>query len=96
MANESSSIPESDETLDDAMPVESGSDSVFEACPSCQTLMDMSDVMPFTEVTCPNCQHRLRARKHFNHFTLIEAIGEGGMGSVFKALDNNLNRYVAM
>ena len=96
MANESYSIPESPEPLDDSTSMESGSESVFEACPACQTLLDMSDVMPFTEVTCPNCQHKMLARKHFNHFTLIEAIGDGGMGSVFKALDNNLNRYVAL
>jgi serine/threonine protein kinase len=98
LANESSSNSESQDPLepDIATPVESGADNVFEACPSCKTLMDMSDVMPFTEVTCPGCGANVRARKQFNHFTLIEKVGEGGMGSVYKALDNNLNRYVAL
>ena len=98
LANESSQNSESQDLLepDIATPVESGSDNVFEACPSCKTLMDMSDVMPFTEVTCPGCGAKVRARKQFNHFTLIEKVGEGGLGSVYKALDNNLNRYVAL
>lgn len=96
MANESSSSTESSDTLDTAVPVESGTENVFESCPTCETLMDMSDVMPFTEITCPTCGHKMRARKQFNHFTLLEQVGEGGMGAVFKALDNNLNRYVAL
>lgn len=96
MANESSPQSESPEVLDTAVPVESGTENVFEACPACKTLMDMSDVMPFTEVTCPQCGHKMRVREHFNHFTLLEQVGEGGMGAVFKALDNNLNRYVAL
>ncbi len=88
--------PEIPSDIDTATPVISGSENVFEACPDCQTLMDMSDVMPFTEVTCPGCGHTIRAREHFNHFTLIEKVGEGGMGSVYKAIDNNLNRHVAL
>lgn len=96
MANESSPSTESQDTLDNAVPVESGTENVFEACPSCQTLMDMSDVMPFTEITCPKCGHKMRARKQFNHFILLEQVGEGGMGAVFKAHDMNLNRYVAL
>jgi len=88
--------PEDPREIETSTPVISGSENVFEACPECQTLMDMSDVMPFTEVVCPGCGHTIRARQHFNHFTLIEKVGEGGMGSVYKAVDNNLNRHVAL
>lgn len=98
LANEPPQNPSSQEPpeLDISNPVESGAESVIEACPSCKTMMDMSDVMPFAEIACPGCGHTMRARIHFNHFTLVEKVGEGGMGSVYKALDNNLNRYVAL
>ena len=98
LANDPTQTPGAEDSSepDVSTPVESGAENVFEACPSCKTLMDMSDVMPFTEVTCPGCGHSLRARIQFNHFTLVEKVGEGGMGSVYKALDNNLNRYVAL
>lgn len=98
LANDPPQTPGAEDSseIDVSTPVESGAENVFEACPSCKTLMDMSDVMPFTEVTCPGCGHTLRARIHFNHFTLVDKVGEGGMGSVYKALDNNLNRYVAL
>ena len=38
----------------------------------------------------------MRARRIFNNFELVELIGEGGMGSVFKAYDHTLGRMVAL
>lgn len=38
----------------------------------------------------------MRVRKQFNNFALQQVIGEGGMGTVFEALDVNLLRSVAV
>jgi hypothetical protein len=69
---------------------------ILEACPACGSLIDVSEIYPFSKIYCPSCAQGLRARKQFNNYLIIDMLGEGGMGSVFKALDCNLNRHVAL
>lgn len=69
---------------------------IVEACPACGTLIDVSAEAPFSEIYCPSCGQSMRARKQFNNFQLEALIGQGGMGSVFRAVDGNLNRLVAL
>lgn len=72
------------------------SQTLIDQCPSCGGAIDVSDELPFAQIYCPHCGEGVRARRHFNNFELVELIGEGGMGSVFKAYDHTLERMVAL
>ncbi|MGF1657065.1 MAG: protein kinase, partial [Verrucomicrobiales bacterium] len=72
------------------------SPQLVQPCPGCGGLLDVSDLEPFSNIHCPSCGTALRARTQFRNFSLQDLLGAGGMGQVFRALDCNLNRMVAL
>lgn len=66
------------------------------ACSKCGHHMDLSDVEPFSEIVCPKCNTKQVAPMRLGSFLLIKEMGKGGMGSVYRAFDQTLGRYVAI
>lgn len=66
------------------------------ACSKCGHHMDLAEVDPFTEIVCPKCQFKQVAPMRLGSFLLIAEMGKGGMGSVYRAFDQTLGRYVAI
>ena len=78
-------------------------------CPHCSQPIELVDADPFGDMSCNSCgsAFNLAADRHtvaddgshaktIAHFTLVTCLGQGAFGSVWKALDTELDRTVAV
>jgi serine/threonine protein kinase len=74
-------------------------------CPHCDRSIVLSDDATVNRIHCPFCGGQFQLaddpeiperRRTIGHFQLIEEIGRGAFGSVWKATDVDLNRSVTV
>jgi len=65
-------------------------------CHSCGAILDLTGQSGFTHVECKHCGALSVVPLQFGDFLLLNPIGIGGMGTVYKGIDLALNRYLAL
>jgi serine/threonine protein kinase len=65
-------------------------------CPKCGAVLDVSGRQAFSDIKCAACRFEFEVPARFGNFLLLQVLGMGGMGGVYRARDESLNREVAI
>lgn len=71
-------------------------DAVKIVCGTCNAKFDVTAFAPFSTLICPGCGTKLRVPEKFGKYLLEKACGEGGMSTVYRAIDPEFSRRVAV
>ncbi len=65
-------------------------------CGECEQTIDISESPAFSQIECPMCGFEQTVPAQLGQYRLTKLLGTGGMGGVFLATDEALNRSVAI
>jgi eukaryotic-like serine/threonine-protein kinase len=65
-------------------------------CHQCNAPIDLAGLQAFTHVECGRCGALSVVPLKFGNFLLLNPLGIGGMGTVYKAIDLSLKRFLAV
>lgn len=65
-------------------------------CPVCSERIVSPAAGPLERMVCPRCSSEVTVPARFGNFMLLEKLGDGMIGPVYRALDLTLNRQIAL